>query len=252
MPTYEYLLMSAVVLGVSWILTGLLKNTHVYFWLSLGLLSVACLAASFWINVELNVAISNRAIGEALGLALSIAIGMIIGAIGGAIIGAISGAILRQFFKEVLLIIGSIVGAIGMVIGVMINGGNIPIPVSAFVGVCLGGGFGAFFGEFFGKVQKVVYGVYVGAFVGAVCSVIFVLDGKPFFINETYYMITVIGVISIGIAIGEAINMMVIRVKENINTGTPSWFHRFIFLILIVDYLFLIGYSFLGGWQYFV
>lgn len=56
--------------------------------------------------------------------------------------------------------------------------------------------------------------------------------------------------VAIGVALVVAV-VVAFVVEESSKTGTPSWIARFIFLVLVADYIFLIVSSF-GGWRLFV
>ncbi len=60
--------------------------------------------------------------------------------------------------------------------------------------------------------------------------------------------------VAIGVAYGVAFVVAFVVagvVKKSFKTGNPSWIARFIFLVLVASYVFLIVFSF-GGWRLFV
>ncbi|TGO02666.1 hypothetical protein PN36_21110 [Candidatus Thiomargarita nelsonii] len=58
------------------------------------------------------------------------------------------------------------------------------------------------------------------------------------------------GMVAFGVMFVVEVGMTFV-VEKSLNTGTPSWIARLAFLLLIAAHLFLILYSFLGGWRLF-
>jgi serine/threonine protein kinase len=204
----------SLMLGGCWLLTSWLgeKEEDLFFLLAIGIAFLVTSSVVSSMEVELSLAIYVAAL---------VAIGM-------AISGAISVAVGMAFGVAFGIAAGTTIMVMGMV-GVSVI---IIFMVTAFTLNSL---------DFKWNIGVLLF--LTGSVAGSVAGVM--MDNVWIGVAVAVAIPTAIMGIFSGVKIADA-------VKKSLETGTPSWFARLALVVLVLDYLYLIYYCFLGGWRWFV